>query len=164
MPQRTLDEAKQPHLTQPLDRNAQTSFQRTAIANTAGRTIPAPMRSKMESAFNTSFADVRVHEGNHVDSIGAIAYTQGNQIHFAPGRLNPETSSGQALLGHELAHVVQQRQGRVKPTTQVKGLPVNDQSALEQEADTLGQKAAQMKMPAIQKKDKSGQPLMETER
>jgi ribosomal protein S18 acetylase RimI-like enzyme len=109
----------------------------------------------MESAFNTSFADIKVHEGNHVGSVGAIAYTQGSHIHFAPGRFNPETSSGQALLGHELAHVVQQRQGRVKATTQVNGLPVNDQSALEQEADALGQKAAQMKLPAIQKKDRS---------
>lgn len=141
--------------SQHSDQDDRTSFQRTAIANTGGRTIPTTTRSKMESAFNTSFANVKVHEGNHVDAVGAIAYTQGNHIHFAPGRFNPETSSGQALLGHELAHVVQQRQGRVQPTRQVNGLPVNDQSALEQEADTLGQKAAQMKMPAIQKKDKS---------
>lgn len=135
--------------SQHSDKNDRTPFQRTAIANTGGRTMPVATRSKMESAFNTSFADVRVHEGNHVDSVGAIAYTQGNHIHFAPGRFNPTTSSGQALLGHELAHVVQQRQGRVKPTTQVNGLPVNDQTVLEREADTLGQRAAQMKVPSI---------------
>jgi ribosomal protein S18 acetylase RimI-like enzyme len=127
------------------DQPDRTPFQRAAIANSGGQAIPAPVRTKMESAFNTSFANVRVHKGNHADAVGAIAYTQGNHIHFAPGRFNPETSSGQALLGHELAHVVQQRQGRVKPTTQVNGLPVNDQVALEKEADTLGQKAAQMK-------------------
>lgn len=150
MPQKSyFSQSQQP------DKDDRASFQRTAIANSGGRTLPAPMRSKMESAFNTSFANVKVHEGSHVDSVGAIAYTQGNHIHFSPGQFNPETASGQALLGHELAHVVQQRQGRVKPTTQVNGLPVNDQSALEQEADTLGQKAAQMKMPTIQKKDKA---------
>lgn len=125
-----------------------TAFQHTAIASSGGRTLPAPLRTQMESAFNASFANVKVHEGNHVGSVGAIAYTQGNHVHFAPGQFNPNTRSGQALLGHELAHVVQQRQGRVKPTTQVNGLPVNDQSALEQEADALGQKAAQMKTPA----------------
>jgi ribosomal protein S18 acetylase RimI-like enzyme len=105
----------------------------------------------MEQAFNTSFADVRVHEGNHANSLGAIAYTQGSHIHFAPGKYNPDTSSGQTLLGHELAHVVQQRQGRVKPTGQVKGLPLNDNPVLEQEADRLGLKAAQSQ-PAVQRK------------
>lgn len=109
----------------------------------SGRSLPAPVRTKMERAFNTSFADVRVHEGNHAASVGAIAYTQGNNIHFAPGQFKPETHAGQTLLGHELAHVVQQRQGRVKPTGQVKGLPLNDNPALEQEADRLGRKAAQ---------------------
>lgn len=108
----------------------------------SGRSIPTPVRSKMERSFNASFADVRIHEGSHAATLGAIAYTQGNHIHFAPGRFNPETSSGQALLGHELAHVVQQRQGRVRPTGQVNGLPLNDNPALEQEADRLGLKAA----------------------
>jgi ribosomal protein S18 acetylase RimI-like enzyme len=116
-----------------------------------GRSISPPVRHKMERAFNTSFADVRVHEGNHAHSLGAIAYTQSNHIHFAPGKYNPDTSSGQALLGHELAHVVQQRQGRVKPTGQVKGLPLNDNPALEQEADRLGLRAAQSH-PIVQRK------------
>ncbi|MGA7932704.1 MAG: GNAT family N-acetyltransferase, partial [Kovacikia sp.] len=120
--------------------------------------IPAPLRTQMESAFNASFANVKIHEGNHVGSVGAIAYTQGNHVHFAPGQFNPDTRSGQALLGHELAHVVQQRQGRVKPTTQVNGLPVNDQSSLEQEADNLGQKAAQMKTPAPLQKQENADP------
>jgi Domain of unknown function (DUF4157) len=118
------------------------ALQRTSTMH-GGRSIPAPVRHKMERAFNANFADVRVHEGSHAASLGAIAYTQANHIHFSPGKFNPETSSGQALLGHELAHVVQQRQGRVKPTGQVKGLPLNDNLALEQEADRLGLKAAQ---------------------
>ncbi|MFN6947166.1 MAG: DUF4157 domain-containing protein, partial [Cytophagaceae bacterium] len=70
------------------------------------------------------------------------AYAQGNDIHFAPGQYNPETQSGQELLGHELTHVVQQRQGRVQGTTQTKGLAVNDDTALEHEADVMGKKAA----------------------
>lgn len=108
-----------------------------------GKSIPTPVRTKMEKAFNTSFADVNIHEGAQAQAVNAIAYTQGNHIHFAPGQFNPDTISGQTLLGHELAHVVQQRQGRVKPTGAVKGLPLNDNLALEREADELGRKAAQ---------------------
>jgi hypothetical protein len=50
---------------------------------------------------------VRVHEDGGAESIGAVAYTWGHDVHFAPGRYRPETASGQALLGHELTHVVQ---------------------------------------------------------
>ncbi|MEO0826655.1 MAG: DUF4157 domain-containing protein [Cyanobacteria bacterium J06639_16] len=108
----------------------------------SGKHLPDGVRTKMESAFSADFADVKVHEGSEAASVGALAYTQQNHIHFAPGQFKPETPSGQALLGHELAHVLQQRQGRVKPTTEVNGVPVNDDPALEQEADRLGLKAA----------------------
>jgi hypothetical protein len=75
-----------------------------------------------------------------------LAYTQGNDIHFAPGQYSPETSKGQELLGHELTHVVQQRQGRVQPTKeQGKGLAINDNPALENEADRMGKKASEGK-------------------
>ncbi|MBN2422746.1 DUF4157 domain-containing protein, partial [Candidatus Woesearchaeota archaeon] len=76
-------------------------------------------------------------------NMGALAYTQGNDVHFAPGQYNPGSQQGQELIGHELTHVVQQRQGRVAPTKQGKGLPVNDNPALEKEADEMGAKAAQ---------------------
>ena len=56
-------------------------------------------------------------------------------------------ASGQEKhLPHELAHVVQQKQGRVKPTKKVNGnVNVNDDAGLEKEADIMGQKALQMK-------------------
>lgn len=111
-------------------------------AKRGGKSLPDGVRAKMENAFNTSFADVKIHEGPEAASVGALAYTERNHIHFAPGQFKPETLPGQALLGHELTHVVQQRQGRVKPTTQVNGLPVNDDPALEKEADLRGLKAA----------------------
>ena len=105
--------------------------------------IPDEVKARMESAFNTDFSGVRVHpDSPDAPSVGAVAYTQGSDIHFAPGRFSPNTSAGQRLLGHELAHVQQQSQGRVPPTTEVNGLPVNDNPALEEEADRLGSKAA----------------------
>ncbi len=105
--------------------------------------MPNPVKAKMENAFNTDFSDVKVHaDSSRASSVGALAYTQGTAIHFAPGQFRPERAAGQQLLGHELTHVVQQREGRVEPTTEVAGLPVNDDPSLEQEADVMGSKAA----------------------
>jgi len=104
--------------------------------------LPDHVKDRMESSFNTDFSDVRVHaESEKAPDVGALAYTQGSDIHFAPGQFSPESGSGRQLLGHELAHVVQQRQGRVQPTTEVNGMPVNDNASLEQEADIQGRKA-----------------------
>ncbi len=111
-----------------------------------GEGMPEPVRAKMEQAFGTDFSDVRVHTGNQAEQVGALAYAQGNDIHFASGQYHPETSKGQELLGHELAHIVQQKQGRVKPTTEVNGVAVNDDPSLEREADQWGTKAAQTKL------------------
>ena len=104
--------------------------------------IPDGVLQKMEASFGTSFADVNIHEGSQASDVGALAYTQGNDIHFAPGQYKPDSRSGQELLGHELAHVVQQREGRVKPNAEVAGVPLNDDKSLEAEADRLGAKAA----------------------
>ena len=104
--------------------------------------MPDEVKARMESAFNTDFSGVRVHpESSAAPAVGALAYTQGTDIHFAPGQFSPNNSTGQRLLGHELAHVQQQSQGRVTPTTEVNGLPVNDSPVLEEEADRLGSKA-----------------------
>ncbi|MFN6945844.1 MAG: DUF4157 domain-containing protein [Cytophagaceae bacterium] len=105
--------------------------------------MPEDVQAKMENSFGADFSNVNIHVGEKASSVGALAYAQGNDIHFAPGQYNPETQSGQELLGHELTHVVQQRQGRVQATTQAKGIAVNDDPALENEADVMGKKAAQ---------------------
>ncbi|MGK3963613.1 DUF4157 domain-containing protein [Sorangium sp. So ce118] len=106
--------------------------------------IPSPVRSKMEAAFGAEFSGVRVHpRSSRAVELGALAYTQGEHVHFAPGQFQPESPAGQALLGHELAHVVQQRQGRVQATRQLKPhVWINDSSQLEQEAEALGRRAA----------------------
>ena len=110
-------------------------------ANNTG--IPNEVKQKMEDSFGTDFSSVRVHpESSQAPEVGALAYTQGTDIHFAPGQFKPDTSTGQQLLGHELAHVVQQAEGRVQPTTEIGGMPVNDNEGLEHEADVLGAQAA----------------------
>ncbi|QHT70508.1 DUF4157 domain-containing protein [Rhodocytophaga rosea] len=98
----------------------------------------------MGGAFGADFSDVNIHQGEQATQVGALAFAQGNDIHFAPGQYDPQSQRGQELLGHELTHVVQQRQGRVQPTTQAGGLPVNDDHSLEAEADEMGKRAVSM--------------------
>jgi hypothetical protein len=120
--------------------------------STGGRPLPDPIRTKMESFFGADFSDVRVHVGPEAPSIGALAFTMGSSLYFAPGQYNPDSPQGQALLGHELAHVVQQRQGRVRNPFG-SGVAVVQDPHLEAEADRLGQRAAGHRPPdAVQAK------------
>ncbi len=111
-------------------------------AKSASNKMPEDIQAKMEHTMGADFSNVNIHEGSKASDVGALAYAQGNDIHFAQGQYNPASQDGQKLLGHELTHVVQQREGRVKPTTQFKGQSINDDPALEQEADNMGAKAA----------------------
>ena len=129
------------------ENSVQTSIQRqpapAAATSGGGNSMPKAVRSKMENSFGTSFSDVNIQTNSaQAKSIGALAYTQGNNVHFAPGQYNPESAPGQALLGHELTHVIQQRAGRVPVPHQSKGAPINADTSLEKEADDMGAKAA----------------------
>lgn len=116
----------------------------TAQCQTENQTgIPDGVKQRMEDSFNTDFSAVRVHpESAKAPEVGALAYTQGTDIHFAPGQFKPDTSGGRQLLGHELTHVVQQQEGRVQPTAEIGGMAVNNDAGLEQEADIRGSQAA----------------------
>jgi hypothetical protein len=102
----------------------------------------------MEAALGADFSGVLVHVGTQAARIGALAFTTGNDIYFSPGRYQPETMHGQQLLGHELAHVIQQRQGRVRSPGG--GLAIVQDRKLEAEADRLGMRAAQFVMNQAQ--------------
>lgn len=134
------------NISQMKSESAQPTKQNQSKKNSSSASrgsIPAPVKSKMENSFGTSFGDVNIHtDSSQAKSMGALAFTQGSNVHFAPGQYNPQSSSGQALLGHELTHVVQQRAGRVAVPHQSKGAPINADRSLETEADNLGAKAA----------------------
>lgn len=105
--------------------------------------MPFLVQRKMESSFGEDFSDVNIQkDSSQSTELNAHAFAIGNDIHFAPGMYNPESQKGQELLGHELTHVVQQREGRVQPTVQKKGENINDDEGLEKEADEMGAKAA----------------------
>ena len=113
----------------------------------------------MEAVFGTSFSDVRVHVGPQAQQIGAVAFTLGSNLYFAPGQYNPNSQHGQRLIGHELAHVVQQRAGRVRNPFG-SGVAVVQDPGLEVEADRMGLRAAQAPMPVQAKAQ--GQPPQRT--
>jgi hypothetical protein len=107
--------------------------------------LPHQLRQGVETLSGISMADTTVNYNSTAPTrIGALAYAAGNQIHLGPGQ--------EKHLPHEAWHIVQQKQGRVKPTLQAKGLVINDDHALETEADVMGQRAVQLKttgdMPA----------------
>ncbi|WP_346014085.1 DUF4157 domain-containing protein [Pseudoflavonifractor capillosus] len=89
--------------------------------------IPTQMKMDFEQRSGLSFDDVRVHyNSDKPRKIGALAYTQIPQVHIGPGQ--------ERHLRHELGHVVQQKQGIVRPTKYINGLPVNDSPLLEHSA------------------------------
>jgi len=117
------------------------AFQVDLRPRSGGWPLPRDVQAKMEAALGANFSDVRVHVGPEASAIGAIAFTWGSELHFAPGQYNPHTPHGQFLLGHELAHVVQQRAGRVANPFG-SGVAVVQDHALEAEADRLGRMAS----------------------
>ena len=115
--------------------NSQFSIPNSQLNKTG---IPDTMKSGFENMSGFSFDDVRVHYNSDKPAqLQALAYTQGSEVHIAPGQ--------EKHLGHELGHVVQQKQGRVQPTMQMKGVSVNDDEGLEREADGMEKKMMQFK-------------------
>jgi hypothetical protein len=135
---RTLAEQLPPAVAAAPGRTAATAPQ----ASGGGAPLPGGVRSRMEAMFGTNFSAVRVHEGEQAATRGARAYAQGDQLHFAPGQYDPESTAGQELLGHELAHVVQQRGGGGGAAPQAKGGDLPGDATLEAEADRAGAQAA----------------------
>ena len=98
--------------------------------------MPDTLSSGIErlSGFDLSHVSVNMNSPQP-GNVGAEAIAQDNNIHIAPGK--------EQHLPHEAWHVVQQREGRVQPTTSVAGVAINDDPGLEKEADTMGQAALQ---------------------
>lgn len=107
------------------------------IENNTG--LPDNLKTGMENLSGVSLDDVKVHRNSDKPAqLQAHAYAQGTDIHLGSGQ--------EKHLPHEAWHVVQQKQGRVKPTMQMKGnVNVNDDVGLEKEADIMGAKSVQLK-------------------
>ena len=109
--------------------------------------MPDNLKSGIESLSGYSMDDVRVHyNSDKPATVQALAYTQGTDIHVAPGQ--------EHTLPHEAWHVAQQMAGRVSPTTNINGMPVNDNAGLEHEADVMGEKALETNSNPLQLKNR----------
>jgi hypothetical protein len=103
------------------------------VQKKANRTgLPDSLKSGIEQLSGYSMDDVKVHYNSGKPAqMQAHAYAQGSDIHLGPGQ--------ERHLPHEAWHVVQQAQGRVRPTMQMKrGVLINDDVGLEREADMMG--------------------------
>jgi len=110
--------------------------------NPIGKNLPKNLKARMEHMGGVDLSDVKVNYNSaNPQKIGALAYTKGNQIEIGPGQ--------EKHLPHEAWHTVQQKQGRVQPTLQAKGLPLNNDATLEKEADLMGAKANTYGEPTI---------------
>jgi|GEM_PF-6593708 len=110
--------------------------------------LPDCLKNGIENLSGYDLSRVRVNDDSaKAAQLNAHAYTQGQTI---------EVGSGQERhLPHEAWHRVQQLQGRVRPTIEVKGYGVNDDRGLESEAAVMGQKAIQMRSRAILQQGKA---------
>ncbi|MFT7580358.1 MAG: hypothetical protein ACI9MR_002027 [Myxococcota bacterium] len=108
--------------------------------------MPDAVCKKMESSFGADFSDVGLHSNPVLVGVGAKAAAAGADIHVLPGT-DVTRDSGQALLGHELAHVQQQGAGRVSQPQGKGGFTVDH--GLEVEADMAGDKAARTNTVSI---------------
>ncbi|GAA3625611.1 eCIS core domain-containing protein [Flavivirga jejuensis] len=108
------------------------NVQRKETPNKTG--MPNQLKQGIENLSGIDMSDVRVHYNSPKPAqLNAHAYAQGNQIHMGSGQ--------EKHLAHEAWHVVQQKQGRVRPTMSFKGQAINDNPGLEKEADIMGSKA-----------------------
>jgi len=97
-----------------------------------GEPLAGAQRRRLEGAFGETLPEVRLHRDAEAArlsrSLGARAFTYGSHVVFGAQQYAPGTAGGDALLAHELAHVLQQR-GASSPSLQA------DQRGLERQAD-----------------------------
>ncbi len=131
---------------QPLIGNRQTGHLLTRGAEANAKTVanrtglPDALKAGLEQLSGLDLSGVRVHYNSARPArLNAFAYTRGQHIEMGPGQ--------ERHLPHEGWHVVQQMQGRVRPTVQARGVTINDDEALEREADVMAARALHMGRP-----------------
>lgn len=132
-----LDSSSQSEVLQRKADMANNAAQRAEAPRPNNTGMPDNLKAGIESLSGFSMDEVRVHyNSSKPATVQALAYTQGTDIHVAPGQ--------EKHLPHEAWHVAQQMAGRVSPTTNINGMPVNDNAGLEHEADVMGEKASKV--------------------
>ncbi|HEX5883367.1 MAG TPA: DUF4157 domain-containing protein, partial [Pyrinomonadaceae bacterium] len=114
------------------------------IPQSDGQPIEPPLRHFMEARFKHDFSGVRVHTDAQANasakSMGALAYTYGEDIFFDNSSFRPNTPQGLTLIAHELSHVVQQSRHP---------LPLNEELRVEPETSSAEVEADRMALAVV---------------
>lgn len=106
-----------------------------------GQPLPSAVRQRMESLLGGDLSEVRIHQGAQPAAIGAVAFTAGAHIYFAPGHYRPTEPAGQRLLARQLTYVLQQRTGLAR-NPQGRGVVLVRDPELDAQAEQLGELAS----------------------
>jgi hypothetical protein len=121
----------------------------------SGQPLDVGVQQHMQEAIGYDFSGVRVHTSGEASSLSqslqAKAFTTGQDVFFNQGAYQPNTSSGQELIAHELTHVAQQGSGMVPSSGD--GMTVNAPGdAYEQHADATARQVVNgAPAPAVQR-------------
>ena len=137
------------------DAQSERSRQAELLSSRAGveRRLSPDTQAEMEARFGRSLSGLSILESPEVREAGARAYAKGDVIRFAPGQFDQRSEGGREMIAHEIAHVVQQSEGRVRPDSA--DSPLATASALEHQADApqeapLSTGAAPLSAPAFE--------------
>ncbi len=132
--------------------NANTQQLSEALSDAgAGQSLDGSAREFLEPKFGYSFENVKIHADGRADelskSVGARAFTTGQDVYFAQGEYQPQSAGGLHLLAHELTHTIQQSRGAVSGTPIGNGIAISDPSdSFEREAQTQATKVVSTSM------------------
>src|SRR5262245_720330 len=111
-----------------------------------GKPLAPSVQDEMEARFGYDFSTVRIHTDPlaalSARLVGARAYTLGRAVVFAEGQYRPRTDAGRRLLAHELAHVVQQRDGGESATSEDEGIRIAESAEIEAAAWAAARRVA----------------------
>ncbi|WP_224248134.1 eCIS core domain-containing protein [Hyalangium gracile] len=98
-----------PGLEGPVDAGTERAIH---AARGQGQPLVGSLRAPLEQALGLELGGVRVHLDERAHglsrSLGARAFTVGQDLFFQRGEYNPATAEGRHVIAHEVAHVAQQ--------------------------------------------------------
>jgi len=136
-----------------LEAGAARSPVHDVVGRGGGSPLPEGLRTEMEARLGADFGGVRVHTDAaataSAESVGAHAYTVGNDVVFRADQWDPGRAAGRRTLAHELTHVVQQASGDVEGRDAPGGIRVSSPGdRFERAADRAADAAMAAPAPA----------------
>ena len=111
-----------------------------------GRPLPPAVLARVNAVFGHDFSHVRLHSdaaaAEAAQALNARAFTVAHEIWFNVGQLDPGSPSGEALLLHELTHVLQHDEGRLPTPSGPESTVSQPSDPHEREAESTAQALA----------------------